>query len=390
MSNTFEATLSEILRKAFYAGDIPFGGVLSILPDGKKLDVFEKGFLSESIDTFSSGFWIASLSKGIASVAAMILVEKRLIGLDDLVGEYIEQLKDLDVLEGFGDGETPLLRKARTPITLRHLLCHTAGFAYPFSNDLIANFAKTRGLPPTISGKRAAYSIPLVSDPGSDWVYGISTDWLGQVIEKVSGCSLDEFYKNNIFDPLGMKNTFFKAPDDFLMRTMPLYRREDKNAFRRIELLVPQNPEMVPAGAGLYSCPEDYLRFLEMLLREGRVGDIQVLEKSTVKALLEPAVVGQSVGCIESSNDELTLDYDPQPGVDKGWSLGFSVTLHDLPEGRKVGSFGWAGLSNIYYWVDPKSKLASIFYTQVLPFADTGALRTLDKIEKAIYRFVNS
>lgn len=382
-----ELEISKVLNKAFYSGRIPFGGVMAILPNGDEFQVNENGFLLEGELSSDSGFWIASLSKAIASVGAMILVERGLVGLDEPLGKYVDFLKNPYVLDGFDLEENPVTREAGSEITLRQLLSHTSGLAYPFTDERISQYAKTRELPPTISGQRSAYTLPLVSNPGFDWFYGVSTDWVGQVIETISGSSLEDFYYSNIFEPLGMRNTFFKSSDEFEKRRMPIYRRVSENSFKPIDFSVPQNPEMPAAGAGLYSTPADYFTFIKMLLGKGAYKGVSILSQGSVQLFSDSQVIGLNVGCIESSNTELTLDYDPQPGVVKGWSLGFSVTLESLQEGRKIGSFGWAGLSNIYYWIDPKSNLAAIFYTQVLPFGDKGALETSKEVESVLYRF---
>ncbi|MCB1755685.1 MAG: beta-lactamase family protein [Gammaproteobacteria bacterium] len=357
----------------------------AVLPDGDSVQCVAQTADQSCEISANSVFWLASLTKAITSVAAMQLVESGQLTLDEPVARLLPVLASPKILHGYDENGKARLSDAETPITLRHLLTHTSGLAYPFSNSLIGRYAEEEGLPATISGDPRAYLLPLLSEPGTQWHYGVSTDWVGQLIEAATGESLETVFKTRIFAPLGMASSSFFLSEEQKSRLMPVYKRLPDKSFKQIPFQVPQNPEMYAAGAGLYSTPGDYLRFLNMLLHKGQLDGQRILSEGSVQAMSSKLLEGPKVGCIDSCNAALTNDYDPFPGVDKAWGLGFSINKTITPQGRKPGSFGWAGLSNIYYWVDPASRITGLFMTQILPFADQGALASSGECERILY-----
>ncbi len=219
--------------------------------------------------TTDSLFWIASMTKAVAAVAAMQLVEQGRLALDPPVGTIVPQLAAPMVLTGFDAEGEPVLRPARTPITLRQLLTHSAGFGYDTWNDALRRYVARRGLPSARTGKLAALSTPLIAEPGTRWEYGIAIDWVGRIIEAVSGKTLDAYFAEHIFAPLGMRDTGFRVPPDRRARLATLHQRGEDGGLAAVEREPPDYAEFFPAGGGLHSTAPDYLRFLRMLLGDG-------------------------------------------------------------------------------------------------------------------------
>src|SRR6185437_7626060 len=164
--------------------------------------------------TTDTVFWVASMTKAIVSAAAMQMVEQGKVGLDQNLGEILSELANPQVLEGWdGDGR-PKLRPARKPITLRHLLTHTAGFSYEMWNADIGRYQQHAGLPGIITCRNNALETPLIAEPGTRWEYGINVDFAGKLVEKLSGQKLDAYLQDHVFEPLGMTETGFKIRPD--------------------------------------------------------------------------------------------------------------------------------------------------------------------------------
>src|SRR5207244_703237 len=201
--------LDRALRHSVAAGEVPGVVAMAATADGP---VYEGVFGVREVGagpamTLDSVFRIASMTKAITSVAAMQLVEQGKLALDAPVPDIDPALSRPQVLEGFDASGAPRLRPARRPITLRHLLTHTAGFTYDMWNEDMGRYLKTAGLPSRATGKVASIRAPLSFDPGDRWEYGINTDWVGRLVEALSGQPLDVYFREKIFAPLGMKDS---------------------------------------------------------------------------------------------------------------------------------------------------------------------------------------
>ena len=232
--------------------------------------------------TTDTVFWIASMTKALTSVAAMQQVEQGKLDLDEPIGQRIPELANPVVLEGFDADGSPQLRPARRPITLRHLLSHTAGFTYEIWNADMARYARGNDLPGIIECKNACLTLPLIADPGDRWEYGIGIDWAGKAVELVSGLSLNEYLRTHIFEPLGMADTGFVLRPDQRERQARMHVRTGETSFDVIDFEVPQAPEFFMGGGGLYSTGPDYLRFLRALLGDGALDGARILKPETV------------------------------------------------------------------------------------------------------------
>ena len=219
----------------------------------------------------SSVFRIASMTKAITATAAMQMVERGKLALDQDASEVLPFLAETKVLDGFDNAGQPILREKRGAITLRRLLTHTAGFVYDTWNENMNRYAALSGLPAARTGKLAALSAPLGFDPGERWEYGINIDIAGRMVEVVSGLDLETYFQTSIFEPLGMIDTSFIQRPEWENRLTAVHTRQADGTLQPIVLPPGSNidREFFPGGGGLYSTASDYLRFLRALLNEG-------------------------------------------------------------------------------------------------------------------------
>lgn len=327
-----------------------------------------------------SVFQIASMTKAITSVAAMQLVEAGKLSLDAPIGDVVPALADAQVISGFGEGDAPILRPAARPITLRHLLTHTSGLGYDFVS--VDQLRARQGAAPA-PGTIASITTPLLFDPGERWEYGVSTDWIGLAVEAVSGQTLGAYFADHICGPLGMVDTAFHTADTMPANAASIHVRSPAGL-----MAIPVNlggGDFNSGGGGLSSTGADYMRFLRMILNNGTLDGATILSPATVADMTRNQVGGLPAGRMGSANPELAPPYDPFPGMDCGWGLGFLINPVPGPNGRAAGSLAWAGIFNTYYWVDPASDVIGIFLSQLMPFGDAGALAAAGALERMAY-----
>lgn len=335
--------------------------------------------------TEDSVFWIASMTKPLTSAAAMQLVERGKLKLDEPVGALLPGLASPKVLEGFAADGTPKLRPARTAITLRHLLTHTAGFCYDMWNADMVRYMQHAGIPGIITCEEKALTIPLTNDPGTAWEYGINIDFAGKAVEAASGKTLGAYLRDELFEPLGMKDTSFKLRDDQLKRRASMHARKTEQSFDVIPFEVPQQPEFEMGGGGLYGTAPDYARFVRMILNRGRANGHQVFKPETVDLMAQNNMGDLCMTKMHAAIAAVTNDVDVYPDQDKKWGLSFMINTKQTAEGRNAGSLAWAGLANTYFWIDPRAKVGGMVMTQILPFADPQVMGQLGNLERAVY-----
>ena len=379
--------IDRVLSEAVARGDVP--GVVAMAADRTGV-IYEGAFGRRALPdgaamTADSVFWIASMTKAITSAAAMQLVERGKLALDRPIGDVLPELVAPQVLEGFDAGGEPLLRPATRPITLRHLLTHTAGFVYDIWNADMGRYMERRGVPGIITCENAALALPLVFEPGDKWDYGINIDWAGKAVERASGQSLGDYFAEHLFAPIGMRDTTFRLGADHRRRLVGMHARGPDGALVPIEFELPQEPEFQMGGGGLYGTAADYLAFERVFLDEGRANGRQVLQPQTVRLMAENAMGELDVRPLVTAAPAYSNDAEFFPGMRKKWGLGFMISTAPGPAGRRAGSLNWAGLGNTYFWIDRAAGLAGVILMQLIPFADRQSLALLDAFERALY-----
>ena len=382
-----KAQIDQILCQKCEAKEIP--GVVAMAATGSEV-IYQGAFGRRDLSkddamTADSVFWIASMTKAITCAAGMQLVEQGKLSLDEPIGKILPDLANPQVLEGFDAGGEPKLRAAKKPITLRHLMTHTAGFAYDMWNGDIGKYMEKTATPGIITCQNAALKTPIMTDPGTRWEYGTNIDFVGKAVEAVSGKKLDAYLRDNIFAPLGMNDTGFKISDSMRQRLVGMHARGPDGALAPMPFELEQAPEFHMGGGGLYGTAADYIKFTQMILNKGRGNGNQVLKPETVAQMGENNIGDLTMGKMTTALPAYTNDVDLYPDIVKKWGLSFLINTAKTPEGRSAGSLAWAGLANTYFWIDPARNVAGVILMQLLPFADAKALETFAAFERGIY-----
>jgi len=380
--------IDHLLSEAVKRGGVP--GVAAMATTDEQT-VYEGAFgvrrLGDSeAMTVDTVVGIASMTKALTSTAALQLVEQGRLELDTPAASVVPYLGDVGVLTGFDAQGKPLMRAPKRPITLRHLLTHSAGFSYELWNEDIKRYKEVMGVPATETRTNESIQTPLIADPGERWEYGVNTDWAGKLVEAASGKPLGTYLRDHLFEPLGMTSTAFRPTDPMRTQMASMHQRGDDGSLSVITQAPPPLPVGVDqGGGGLLSTARDYLRFTRMILNGGASNGERILRPETV-ALMGMNHMGDCrVRMLKTALPARSNDAEFFPGVPKTWSLAFQINLHAAPTGRAAGSMSWAGLTNCYYWIDPVSKLAGVYMTQIFPFADTQSLPLFNAFETAVY-----
>lgn len=319
---------------------------------------------------------IFSMTKPITSVALMMLVEQGRIKLRDPVAKYIPEFADCRVYRS-GSSLKPTTEGLTSTMQIWHLLTHTAGLSYGFmyAHPVDAMYRAAGfewGWPDNTSLAQACKqwaSIPLMFQPGSEWNYSVATDVLGRVIEVCSGQSLDQFFSEHIFQPLGMKDTAFYVDAERADRLAALYAADpsNDNKPKRFDTLGDRfyaEPSLLSGGGGLVSTAADYQKFASMLLGEGALGDVRLLGTRTLRYMRENHLPDGAE--LTKFGRPLFSETDFE-GM--GFGLGFSV-VQDYRQVKNLcsnGEFAWGGAASTAFWIDPKEELSVTFFTQLLP-----------------------
>jgi methyl acetate hydrolase len=329
-------------------------------------------------------FRIFSMTKAVGSTAAMMLIDRGLLDFDTPVQDVLPEFAEIRVLDGW-DGDKPRLRAPRVKATARHLATHTSGLEYEFWRAEPGEFlAKTGGVS-ILSGLKSSMFYPMVTDPGTRWGYGPSIDWLGLMVEKISGQRIDAFLKENLFGPLGMNDTDVEVRPHMAARLAGVKARGADGTFADFELAPPSNPEVYGMGHALYSTPQDYLRFLRLFLNRGALDGRRVLSESAVERMLANHMGPLTFEKMVTVAPPITADFDPFEGTTRTHSFGFMRNEADIPGRRRAGSQSWAGVLNTHYWFDPQADLAGVLMTQSLPFVEAPLMAAYEAFERAAY-----
>lgn len=384
-NDTPDASLAEPLRldpkridKAL-SGMVDSGraaGVSALVwKDGREAYFGSAGFADREASRPMSRDTIAqiySMTKPVTGVALMQLWEQGKFGLDDPLSRYLPDFESMRVYAGKDAAGAPMYRPAARPIFIRDVMRHTAGFAYGPGNTP-AHDAYVKADPLALTndlaemGKRLAKA-PLLFDPGARWSYSIAVDVQALLVETLSGLKFADYARQHVLEPLGMRDTAWREPDERLPRLAALYRtsdgklvREAAAAARRLNF---QDNRLTGGGFGLASTVDDYMRLARMLLNRGELDGTRLLKPSTVKLMstdqLDPRITDRG--------------FLPSKGS-VGFGFDFAVRISQPRTAQEnrgaVGEFFWDGAATTLFWVDPVNRLAAVFFTQKMPFDGT-------------------
>ena len=358
------------------SGKLPNAQLL-IARDGEIVHFSNAGAAREGGKAIDEGslFRIASMTKPITSVAFMMLVEQGLVAVDTPVHHVLPEFKDIGVYDGGGGGVPFVTKPTAEPMRMIDLLRHTAGLTYSFQNRSNVDAAYREGKIESWHGGHdldgfigALAKIPLEFSPGTAWNYSVATDVLGAVVQRVSGLPLDQFFKDRIFAPLKMKDTFFQVPKGKLDRLTDcytlvagkgrvMYDRGAESAWSRA-------PKLLSGGGGLVSTALDYHRFNTMLLNGGELDGARILGRKTLDLMTQNHLPGKS--------DLATMSkslFSEASNAGTGFGLGFAITddvAKTMVPGSK-GEFYWGGMFSTAFFVDPVERVSMVFMTQLSP-----------------------
>jgi CubicO group peptidase (beta-lactamase class C family) len=378
--------LDDVIRTAVERQDVPFAVAMVGGRDGVRWSG-SAGEARPGVAAASNTiFRIYSMTKAVGSTAAMILMDRGKLDPDTPVAEFLPEFAKKQVLEGFDAEGKPLMRAPRAQATVRHLATHTSGLTYEFWDTELQRYMESTGQPSILSGLREGLDYPLMFDPGERWEYGIGIDWLGQVVEKVDGRAIDEFCRDELFQPLGMQDTRFEVETDMEPRLSSVRMRGEDGFFADFELAPPPKPAFYGMGHSLYSTAPDFMRFLRMYLNKGQLDGHRILSEAGLARLLTNQIGNISTPLLKTAAPSITADAEFFPGRKKSHSMGFQRIDEDVPGMRSAGSQFWAGVCNTHFWFDPKQDVIGIIMTQTLPFVEPRFMAMYEAFERGVYR----
>ena len=389
MSTSLKAAADAVLHRATTAHPrVP--GVVAMATDRRR-NIYEgaagKRVLGQDADmTIDSVMAIFSTTKAITGTACLQLVEEGKLDLDAPAKTYAPELGAMQVLDGFDAHGAPKLRAPRRDITTRMLLLHTAGFGYDFFNKDYNRLAEKHGQKSVTTSTKASLMSPLLFDPGERWEYGSNIDWAGQVVERITGKRLGEVMAERIFAPLGMHDTGFGLDASMRSRLARIHKRTADGGLEAMATFeLPVDPEVHMGGHGLYATVGDYMKFIRMWLNDGAGEHGRVLKKETILAAEKNGLGDKKIVALPGVIPWLSNDAEFFPGMPKSWALTFMINDVKAPTGRPAGALAWAGLANLFYWIDRQNGVGGFWGTQILPFADATSVVGYYDFETAVY-----
>lgn len=379
------SSIDKVLQDAVDAGAVP--SVAAIAADRNGV-IYEgaagpRAAGSDDPLTVDTHFRIMSMTKMVATTAALQQVEKGTLNLDAPIADYCPEFADVQVLEGW-DGDTPRLRAPASQATVKQLVTHTSGLGYWFWSEDLVKWEAATSTPNVLSGANVVFTAPLLADPGTRYIYGINTDWLGKVVEAASGKTLDVAIKEGITGPLGMNETAFALNEGWKDSTTPVHVKGEDGKWIDSGIELNQTPEYWAGGHGLYSTPRDYIKFQQALLGGGEFGGVRILQQATVDAAFTNQIGDIDFpAAIPTADPASTHGFNAGPGYK--WGLGLLLNTQDVPGMRRAYSGAWAGLCNTHFWVDPTTGICGSIYSNFLPFVPPEALELYANYEKALY-----
>lgn len=341
-------------------------------------------------------FGVYSCTKTITAMGALRLVDEGRLDLDAPVTKYLPEVAEIGVIDYDAvNEETGAYEKFPTapnsPVTVRQLLLHTSGFAYPFTHyDVLVLATKNKPKEFNPNDPTRAYftneKTPLVHEPGSRWIYGYSFDFLGFVIEAVSGKKLGEYLKEAIFDPAGMTSTTFHLTGD-KSNVVKLHLRRSTGKLTSLPKGIAHDPILDLGGQGVFTNVSDYLKFLRVWLNYGISPDTgkRILKEETVLNAIKDHLPAEIE--MDAFPGLSTFDLEGEDLAREGFTLtGNARVSNRLPTGRPVGSIYWSGFANLYYWIDFENKIAGFQAGQIMPSRDPESVAAFNEFETAVYK----
>lgn len=390
MTSALQAAADGVLNRTV-AGSPSVPGVVAMITDrretlyegaaGQRMLGQDAGMTADSV------FAMFSTTKAITGTAVLQCVEEGRLDLDAPAKVYVPDIGELQVLDRFDAAGRPQLRPPKRDITTRMLMLHTAGLAYDIFNEAYHRLASEHGQPRVTTGLKASIMTPLLFDPGERWEYGSNLDWCGQVVEAIRGQRLGDVMRERIFEPLGMTDTAFRLTPSMRARLAAMHRREADGSLTPMpDFELPQDPEIHMGGHGLYSTVGDYCRFIRMWLNDGAGEAGPVLRPETVRAAAANGLGDKKIRMLPGVIPALSNDAEFFPGMPKSWGYSFMINDEDAPTGRPAGALCWAGLANLFYWIDRRNGIGGFWATQILPFGDAVSFTGSMDFETAAYR----
>lgn len=357
--------------------DLPAVVAIALNSKGERVDyTFGKAIWKEDAPVTSKNiFRIFSMTKVLTTVAAMQLVEQGQITLDEDLSSLLPEMSKIPILS---NGK---LTAGKKPITLRHLLTHTAGFGYTTTDEELAKFDRN---------KWEFKDLPRRFESGTQFLYGSSLDWTGRLVEKISGLTLEGYFRKNICGPLAMTRTWFNVPDSLKQFIVSRGQRGENGMQPLIEVpnRVPSKPTTeFSGGGGLFSSPADFTNLLQCLLNYGEWRNIRILKKQTVEEMIK-----NQIGAISMADagkyfaKGICCNFDGITSNTTKWGFGWMIDDNEKPYGRKAGTVLWGGLLNTYFYIDFKSGIAASIYTQHLPFNHPATTTLFTAFSEALYQ----
>ena len=327
----------------------------------------------------NSLFQIRSMSKPITAVAAMQLVEQGKMKLDDPVSKYIPSFAKMQVFLDPVAADFNQTRPAEREMTIEDLLLNTSGLSHRFGALYRQNEVRSRGDTLEELVEKVA-TVPLIGDPGEQWVYSISITVLGRIIELVSGQQFDDYLNDHVYEPLQMTDTAFYVQGEKVERLARAYRVSSENRslsqLPAMGIPITENPPLLEGAAGIVSTVPDYLRFLQALLNGGELEGKRILQSDTVAVMTQNQIPESLMPFGTNPNN---------PMLDRGWGYGMAVVVDEKMSayGTNNGEFGWSGSLGTFSWADPVSGTSVVIMLQVQP---AGAYNIAVKFKTMVHQ----
>ena len=390
MPEDFKRIADAVLHRSVnVAGGVP--GVVAMATD-RRANFYEGAAGRRQLGqdqpmTTDSVMAIFSTTKALTGTCIMQLVEEGKVSLDDAAKIYLPEIAEIQVLDGFDSAGQPKTRAPKRDITVNDLMLHISGFCYEFFCHDDLKYRSAKGIPTVVSSSFASIRTVLLHDPGERWTYGVNIDWLGRIVEQQRGKRLGEVMKQRIFDPLGMVDIGFTMSESMKARRATIHDRAMDGKLTPLpDLVLPQPPEMDMGGHGLYASVGEYMKFIRMMLNDGAGPNGRVLRAETVAQMCRNGLGALKSGGWDTSIPSLSNDGEFFPGLPKSWAYTFLVNDAPTPSGRPAGSLMWAGLANLFYWIDRQSGVGGFWGTQILPFQDVASYPGFVDFETAVYQ----